>query len=333
LKRIGETFLKFKKGGITLSLGPFDATFLHLGFWNREGWTMYTEKTFGAKLKTYLIFAGPTTAVFLTVIVMPFLFGIYLTLTNWDGISSAYAFVGLRNYLLVLQDQAFWNSFLLTLKYVFWTVTLVNTVAFTLAYVLTSGIKGQNFLRAGFFIPNLIGGVILGLIWNFIFSTVLVYIGRNFNIPIFATSWLANPNRALWTLVIVSVWQYSGYMMLIYIAGFMAIPKDIIEASTIDGASSLNRLKSIILPLMVPSFIISVFLSLQRGFMVYDLNIALTRGGPFKSTELVSMFVYEKAFLAQRYDLGQSQAFFLFLMVAVITVAQVSLSKRLEVEM
>lgn len=290
------------------------------------------EKGFFNKLKIYLIFAGPTTFAFFAVIIIPFIFGIYLTFTDWNGLSSTYSFVKIANYISILYDSAFWTSFLLTLKYVFYTVVIVNVMAFTLAYFLTSGIKGENFLRAGFFIPNLIAGIVLGLIWRFIFSRVLVYLGQNINLGIFSTSWLGNPDKAFWTLVIVSVWQYSGYMMLIYIAGFMNVPKSVLEAATIDGASSFQKVKSIIAPLMIPSFIISIFLTLQRAFLVYDVNLALTNGDPFKSTELLSLHIYRKAFLAQDYAIGQSQAFFFFLIVAGITFTQVYFSKKLEVE-
>ncbi|MTI61716.1 MAG: sugar ABC transporter permease [Firmicutes bacterium] len=290
------------------------------------------EKGFFNKLKIYLIFAGPTTFAFFVVIIIPFIFGIYLTFTDWNGLSSTYSFVKIANYISILYDSAFWTSFLLTLKYVFYTVVIVNAMAFTLAYFLTSGIKGENFLRAGFFIPNLIAGIVLGLIWRFIFSRVLVYLGQNVNLGIFSTSWLGNPDKAFWTLVIVSVWQYSGYMMLIYIAGFMNVPKSVLEAATIDGASSFQKVKSIIAPLMIPSFIISIFLTLQRAFLVYDVNLALTNGDPFKSTELLSLHIYRKAFLAQDYAIGQSQAFFFFLIVAGITFTQVYFSKKLEVE-
>lgn len=292
-----------------------------------------TEKRFTDKLKTYLLFAGPTTFVFLTVIILPFLFGIYLTFTNWDGISKMYTFVRLSNYITVFKDRMFWSSFMLTVKYVFYTTVLVNTLGFILAYALTgNNVRGQNFLRTGFFIPNLIGGIILGLVWRFIFSNVLVFVGRNLNIGFLSYSWLANPDKAFWTLVIVSVWQYSGYMMIIFIAGLSNIPKELLEAATIDGANGFHRLRNIVLPLMVPSFIVTVFLTIQRGFMVYDVNLALTGGGPFKSTELISMHVYEKAFLAQQYGVGQSQAFFLFVLVAAISITQVYFSKKLEVE-
>lgn len=294
---------------------------------------MATEKRFVDKLKTYLLFAGPTTLFFVTVIVLPFVFGIYLTFTNWDGISTAYNLVGFSNYKQLFQEPAFWTSFLRTVKYVFWTVVIVNSLGFALAYTLTGEkVRGQNFLRTGFFVPNLIGGIILGFVWRFIFSNVLVYIGRSLDIAALSYSWLANPDKALWTLVIVSVWQYSGYMMIIFIAGLSNIPKELLEAATIDGANGFHRLKSVVLPLMVPAFIVTVFLTIQRGFMVYDVNLALTGGGPFKTTELISMHVYEKAFLAQQYGVGQSQAFFLFILVAAISLTQVYFTKKLEVE-
>lgn len=292
------------------------------------------EKRFVDKLKTYLVFAGPTTLVFITVIILPFLFGIYLTLTSWDGISKAYTFVGLANYAQVIRDSAYWASFLRTVKYVFFTVLIVNSLGFALAYALTGNkVLGQNLLRTGFFVPNLIGGIILGLVWRFIFSNVLVYLGRTFGISFFSYSWLANPNKALWTLIIVSVWQYSGYMMIIFIAGLSNIPHELVEVATIDGANGFQRLRHIVLPLMVPSFAVTVFLTIQRGFMVYDVNLALTDGGPFKTTQLISMHVYEKAFLAQQYGVGQAQAFLLFLLVAAISLLQVYFTKKLEVEM
>jgi len=202
---------------------------------------MVSEKTPFGKVGTYLLFAGPTTFAFFTVVILPFLFGVYLTLTNWNGLSATYVFVGLKNYRMVFEDRAFWSSFGLTLRYVAYTVVLTNVIAFTLAYLLTSGIRGQNFLRAGFFVPNLIGGIVLGLIWRFVFSNVLVYVGKRFGWELFLRSWLAHPDKAFWALVIVSVWQSSGYMMVIYIAGLMGIPKDLVEAATIEQGPDRGR--------------------------------------------------------------------------------------------
>lgn len=293
---------------------------------------MNTEKTFFKKALTFSAFAGPTTIAFLTVIILPFIYGIYLTFTNWNGIDGTSQFVGFANYLEVFKDKEFWHNFGLTIKYVLYTVIITNAVAFFLAYILTSGVKFQNFFRAGFFTPNLIGGILLGFIWQFLFSNIFTYLGKTFEIPLFSTSWLSDPHKAFWAMVIVTAWQYSGYMMIIYIAGFMNVPKDVIEAAEIDGASASRKLKNIILPLMIPSFTVCLFLTIQRCFMVYDVNIALTKGGPFASTTMVSMHVYNKAFLSQQYGVGQAEAFALFICVALITVIQVFLSKRMEVE-
>jgi raffinose/stachyose/melibiose transport system permease protein len=293
---------------------------------------MNNENSFISKLKSYLIFAGPATFAFLVVMIVPCMYGLYLTFTNWDGISTAHAFVGFANYVAAFKDKDFLTAFVFTVKYAFFAVILTNVVAFLLAYVVTSGIKGQNFFRAGFFTPNLIGGILLGLIWQFLFNNVIVYIGTNFKIPIFSQSWLSDPTKAFWALVVVSVWQGVGYQMIIYVAGFMNVPKDVLEAASIDGASGFQRMKSVILPLMVPSFTVTGFLTIKGAFMAYDTNLSLTGGGPYKSTEMIAMHVYNKAFLSQQYGSGQAEAFVLFAIVSVLTFIQVYISKKMEVE-
>ena len=267
---------------------------------------MNNDKSIKNNIITYLIYAGPATFAFLTVMIIPFIYGIYLSFTNWDGVSSVHNFVAIDNYVKVFQDKKFWDSFGLTILYVIFTVILINIVSFLLAYVLTSGVKGQDIFRTGFFTPNLISGITLGFVWQFVFNNVLVYLGNTFSLPFFSSSWLSDPTKAFWSLVIVAVWQNSGYMMIIYVAGFMNVPKDIIEAASIDGASGFVKLKSVILPMMVPSFAICIFLTLKNGFMVYDVNLSLTNGGPYKTTEMISMHVYNKAFLSQQYGIGQS---------------------------
>lgn len=284
------------------------------------------------RIKNLCIFALPGIFVFCAVVIIPFIYGFYLTLTDWNGVSQAKNLVGAANYLQVFQDADFWKSMLLTLKYVLLSVVLVNAVAFLLAYMLTNGIKGQNFFRTGFFTPNLIGGVVLGFIWQFIFSRVLVNLGEASGWGIFSTSWLSDPNKAFWSMVVVTVWQLSGYMMLIYIAGFTGLSTDVLEAASIDGATGFQRLKSIILPLMVPSFVICLFLTLSRAFMVYDVNLTLTGGEPYGTTRLAAMHVYEKAFTARNYGVGQAEALFLFLIVACISGLQIYLGKKKEVE-
>lgn len=284
------------------------------------------------KLKNLGIFALPGILIFLAVVMVPFVYGIFLTVTDWNGVSQTKNFVGAANYVEVFKDDKFWKSLLLTLKYVVFTVALVNLVGFMLAYILTNGVKGQNFFRAGFFTPNLLGGVVLGFIWQFIFSKVLVDMGKSMGWSIFSSSWLSNPNKAFWSLVVVTVWQLSGYMMLIYIAGFSGLPTDVLEASNIDGATGFQKLTKIIIPLMVPSFVVCVFLTLSRAFMVYDLNLTLTGGEPYGSTRLAAMHVYDKAFTARNYGVGQSEALILFLIVAIISGIQIYSGKKREVE-
>lgn len=290
------------------------------------------EKTGISKIKTFLIFAGPALLAFVAVVIVPFIYGVYLTFTNWNGISTEHSFVGFNNYIQVFLDVQFWSSLWLTIRYVFFSVVLINVIAFALAYCLTSGLKAQNFFRTGFFTPNLIGGVVLGFIWQFVFSNVLVSLGSSWGISSMTTSWLSDPVKAFWTLVIVSVWQSSGYMMLIYVAGFTSISTDLIEASKIDGCTGWQTTRHIVVPLMVPSFVICLFLSLSRCFMVYDLNLSLTKGDPYGTTQMAAMYVYQKAFTSQQYGIGQAEAFFLFLVVAIVSVTQIYIGKRKEVE-
>ena len=289
-------------------------------------------RTGSQKIKNLLCFALPGVAIFLLVVIVPFLYGFYLTFTDWNGVAQTKNLVGFANYTETFRDKEFWTSMLLTLKYVFFSVLLVNGIAFLLAYLLTNGIKGQNFLRTGFFTPNLVGGVVLGFIWQFIFSKVLVNFGKSMGWEIFRKSWLSDPDKAFWTLVIVTVWQLSGYMMIIYIAGFTGLSTDVLEAASIDGATGMAKMRHIILPLMVPSFVICIFLTLSRAFMVYDINLTLTGGEPYGSTVLVAMHVYNKAFTSRNYGVGQAEALFLFILVACISGIQIYAGKKKEVE-
>lgn len=279
-----------------------------------------------------LLFLGPTTLFFAITVIIPFLYGIYLTFFKMDSPIDPMVFSGLENYVSAMQDTDFWVSLWLTLKFVLATVLLVNIVGFGLAYLVTSGMKIQNSLRTAYFTPNLIGGLLLGYIWQFVFVQTLPAIGEKLGISWLELGWLGDPDLAFWSLVIVTIWQTSGYMMIIFIAGLISIPKDLMEAATIDGAGPLRRLRNVTLPLMVPSFVITIFLSLKNAFMVYDLNFALTKGGPFDSTKMVSMHVVNKAFVESNYGTGQAEAIILFVIVAVVTGIQVFSSKKMEVE-
>ena len=278
------------------------------------------------------MFALPGMFCFFAVVIIPFVYGIYLTLTDWNGVSKVKNFVGLKNFAGVMRDTQFWTSLLLTFKYVIVVVILVNVISFFLAYLLTRGIKGQNFFRAGFFTPNLIGGIVLGYIWQFVFSRVFVKIGEVTGMKLFEVSWLSDPDKAFAALVLVSVWQLSGYMILIYVAGFMGLSEDVLEAASIDGASGWVKMKNIVMPLMMSSVTICLFLTLSRAFMVYDVNLSLTAGAPYGTTEMAAMHVYEKAFTSRQFGVGQAEAIILFIIVACISGIQVYLTKKKEVE-
>lgn len=284
------------------------------------------------KGKDFCIFALPGMFCFFAVVIIPFLYGVYLTFTDWNGVAQDKNFIGFTNFISVVQDKLFWSSLLLTFKYVIVVVILVNVIAFAIAYLLTRGIKGQNFFRAGFFTPNLIGGIVLGYIWQFVFSRVFVNIGESTGWGLFEISWLSDPGKAFAALVLVSVWQLSGYMILIYVAGFMGLSEDVMEAASIDGATGWAKLKNIIMPLMMSSITICLFLTLSRAFMVYDVNLSLTSGGPYGTTEMAAMHVYEKAFTSRQFGVGQAEALILFIVVACISGLQVYLTKKQEVE-
>lgn len=294
---------------------------------------MYNEKKLIDKLKVVGTFAAIPLFAFTVVMLLPLLLGVAMTFTTWTGFTgSLLDFRGFENYKIAFTDPGFWDSMGITFKYVVFTLVFTNVIAFGLALLVTSGLKGQNFFRMGFFTPNLIGGIILGFIWQFIFTRVIVYFGEATGMTIFQASWLADPNKAFWTLVIVGVWQSSGYMMLIYIAGLAGINKSLLEAADLDGANAWQKMLRIQVPLMIPAFTISLFLTLQRSFLVYDVNLSLTNGGPFRSTELIAMHIYNDAFLYQNYGSGQAKAFILFLIVAIIAISQVKIMKKMEVE-
>lgn len=277
------------------------------------------------------MFAGPAAILFCGVVIIPLIYGFYLTFTSWDGISKSKPFVGGVNYAAAFKDTAFWTSMGRTLIYSAIAVILVNVIAFLLAYMVTRGIKGQNFFRAGFFIPNLIGGIVLGYVWKFVFNSAFVAIGENLNMGFLKNSWLGTPTGAMACMIIVSVWQYAGYMMLIYVAGFMSVSKSLIEAAQIDGCTQSQATWKVIVPLMRSSFVQCIFLTITRCFMVYDVNLTLTEGGPFNSSVMAAMHVYRTAFTDHAYGTGQAEALILFIVCAVVGITQVYIGRKGEV--
>ena len=288
---------------------------------------MKTKKS----LSKFGIFAALPLSIFFIVLAVPFGQGLFLTFTDWDGFGYE-KFIGVGNYAKSFQDPEFWATLTFTLKFVLVSLVAVNAVAFGLALLVTAKLKSKNIFRTFFFVPNLIGGVVLGVIWQFIFNTALVSISSKFGWSIFQSSWLNETDTAFWALIIVTVWQSSGYMMIIYITGLISIEQDVIEAARVDGASALRTLLAIKIPLMAQAFTISLFLTLRGGFMAYDVNVALTGGGPYRTTELISMHIFQDAFAYGNFGTGQSKAVIMFAMVAIAALVQVSVSKRMEVQ-
>ena len=288
------------------------------------------QNTLSYKIKQYLMFAGPGTILFLAVVIVPFVYGLYLTLTSWDGTSLSKPFVGMQNFAAAFKDTTYWQAMGRTMIYSVFAVILINVFAFALAYLVTSGVKGQNFFRAGFFVPNLIGGIVLGYVWKFVFNRAFVAVGEAITAGA-VPSLLSTTGGAMFCLILVSVWQYAGYMMLIYVAGFMSVPDSLKEAAMIDGCTPGQAMRNVTIPLMRSSFVTCLFLSITRCFMVYDVNLSLTKGEPFNSSVLAAMHVYNKAFIYKDYGTGQAEALILFIVCAIIGITQVYVGKKGEV--
>ncbi|MCA1010851.1 carbohydrate ABC transporter permease [Halobacillus halophilus] len=265
------------------------------------------------------------------VVVIPFIYGFIYSFTNWNGLTAT-EFLGFQNYINLFQEDEFMQSIWFTIKFAVVTVLLLNVFGMALALIVTRNIKSNNLLRTVFFMPNLIGGLILGFIWQFIFISVFGDIANLTGIE-GLNGWLSTTNTGFWGLVILTAWQMAGYIMIIYIAYLENIPKDLIEAAKIDGASSFQRFKNITFPLVAPAFTISMFLTLSMSFKIYDQNLSLTNGGPFNSTQMVSMEIVRTAFSDNQMAYAQAKAVIFFLIVAVVALTQVYYNKKREVEM
>lgn len=292
-----------------------------------------TKKSMLSDRIQQLVFVGPATLFFALIVVIPFLLSIYYGFTNWNGVTSLVTWVGFDNYKeIIMEDDGFRTSFWFTARYTIAAVAITNLVGFLLALLLTQALKTSNLLRTIFFLPNVIGGLLLGFIWSFIFVKGFAAVGDMTNIGFFQLPWLGTSATAFWGIVIVSVWQLSGYLMVIYIAAIMNVPRELLEAARIDGATRLQLLRSIIFPLIMPAVTVCLFLTISWSFKVFDLNLSLTKGGPFGSTESVALNIYQEAFRNNRYGIGTAKALIFFIIVAAITMLQVYFTKKKEVE-
>lgn len=278
-------------------------------------------------------FILPSFAFFVLVVVIPAVWGLGYSLTDWNGISKEVRFVGFENYIRIFtQDSDFFHAFGFTAVFALAAVIGVNLVGFLLALLVTSRAKGTTFMRGAFFMPNLIGGILLGFTWQFIFVQAFGAIANATGWSFFA-NWLSDTKTSFWGLLILVVWQLAGYMMVIYVAQIQNIPDSIVEAAEIDGASYLQRLRYIVLPLVAPAFTVGLFLSLTTCFKLYDQNLALTNGGPFNSTEMLALNIYNSAFKYNELGVAQAKAVVFLVAVAGIGLTQLYISKKREVEM
>jgi len=296
----------------------------------------------------FWLFLTPVLLAFIIVIVIPFFLGVAYSFTNWTSSAkadNALQFIGLQNYLTSFKDPAFSYSFGITIFYTVLNMVFINVVAFSLALLVTSKVKLRKVYRVGFFVPNLIGGLILGYIWQFLFNNAVPALGRLVPFLSFLDQAenliLAKNTSAIMALVIVGTWQYAGYIMMIYIAAIENVPVELHEAAMIDGASPLQRLKAITLPMAAQAFTVTMFLTLVQSFKQFDVNVSLTSGGPstmfqgkpILGTELLALNIYNTAFLSNKLAEGQARAVVFFLVLAIISLVQVSINKKKELEL
>jgi len=275
-------------------------------------------------LKKYFpIFALPTVVAFAIGFFVPFLMGIYLSFCKFTTVTDA-KFVGINNYIKIFSDKTFGHSLWYTAAFTIVTVILINVLAFTVAMLLTKGIKGTNIFRTVFFMPNLIGGIVLGYIWQLLLNGILANYQKTLTY---------NSAYGFWGLVILMCWQQIGYMMIIYISGIQNIPGELIEAAKIDGATPPQILKNVTIPMVMPSITICTFLTLTNSFKLFDQNLALTNGEPSNMSELLALNIYNSFYGRTGYEgVGQAKAVVFFILVALIAVLQTRLTRNREVQ-
>ena len=282
------------------------------------------------------LFLFPLLFTFAVTVIIPMFVGIFYSFTDWNGVSFTKN-VGFENYAAMFKEPAFIWSLLLTVLFVVVNMILVNVVAFLLALLCTTKLKGVGFFRAAYFLPNLIGGIVLGYVWQFIFANVVT------KLPSIQHSPLAMTNSAFFCIIAVYVWQYAGYIMLIYITGLVTVPKDVLEAASIDGANPIKTLFHIKIPMIAATFTICTFLTLTSAFKQFDVNLALTNGvGTVRGfmgtrlsngTQMIALNIYNTAFARDQYGYAQAKAILFFIILACVSLIQVRISNKREVEM
>ena len=283
-----------------------------------------------------VIFLFPLLFTFAVTVIIPLVLGIFYSLTDWNGIRMN-SFVGFANYGTMFSQPSFLWSLLLTILFVVVNMILVNVVGFLLALLCTSKLKGIGFFRAAYFLPNLIGGIVLGYVWQFVFNNVLIQLAADH------ISLLSNTNTAFMAIIVVYIWQYAGYIMLIYVNGLVTVPGEVLEAAAIDGANPVTTLFRIKIPMIAATFTICTFLTLTSAFKQFDVNMALTNGtgsvqnflGQYltNGTQMLALNIYNEAISKNNYAIGQAKAVLFFIILAIVSLIQVRVSNKKEVEL
>ena len=286
----------------------------------------YYRKTEAAYISFYL----PALVLFLVFVVSPLFRAIFVSLTDWNGLSATYNFIGLQNYKTFLADDYVHLSIAATAKYTISVTIFQNLLALTLALALNNAFVGRNFFRAMFFTPALMSSLVVGYVWSFLFSDPIMKFGRAVGWDLLARNVLSSKDFAIFAAAFVSVWRASGWTMMIYLAGLQSIPKELEEAAAIDGAIYLQKLRYIILPLIAPSFTINFILVFERCLKDFDSIFALTQGGPGSATLVMAVNIYRESFLYTRGSYGTTIGVVMFIMIVILTLIQLKYFRKRE---
>lgn len=283
---------------------------------------------------TFMLLPVVMTIIFVTVIVIPFFGGIGLSFFEWNGIlTNPKVFVGFDNFVRLAGDERFFQAGKNTFIFTFFSVLCTNLLGLFLAVVVSKPYYTKNIARTLFFVPHLVGGLLLGFIWKFVFAGPFPKLGEIFQVESVIFNWLLQEKYAMAAIVLVNTWKMAGYIMIIYISGLQSIPSELLEAACVDGATPFQKFRYITIPLLMPAITVTTFITLANSFKIFDVNLSLTAGGPFNSTEMFAINIYNEIFTAGNYGYGQAKAIVFFVLVAAITLLQTYMNKKKEVEM
>lgn len=276
----------------------------------------------------------PSMLLYILAVAGPLLFGTLPgSFYNWNLIKGTKKFIGFANYSKLLNDQTFLHSVAFTLVLATISVIMSNLIGFVVAYFLDSNIRWKGFIRSLFFIPNIISGVMVAFVWSFIFTGAIPTVAKMFHMDALANiSWFGSAGTAAFTVILVSTWKSTGFLMMLYIAGLQTIPKDLLEAAVLDGCTGIKKIRHVQIPLLMPTITINLFVSIAGGFKAFDIPLSLTNGGPANSTQTIALNIYNDAFGSFKMGYGSAKSMVLFLLVLIIALVQLRFTRKREVQ-